>query len=365
MKRIITSESVCPGHPDKVCDQISDALLDSYLAQDSESRVAVETMATKGKIIVAGEVTSKGVVDIEKEIAKTLLDIGYNPDKYEIESYIHKQSPDIAQGVDIGGAGDQGMMFGYATNETPDYLPPTLHFSKQLLNLLEDYKLTSNNPIANMLKPDGKSQVTIEKDTITGKYKIKTVILSVHHDEKVNYAELKEVLLHNVISPILPEDTSDIKILINPTGKFVCGGLDADTGLTGRKIIVDTYGGIGRHGGGAFSGKDPSKVDRSGAYMARYVAKSLVSNQLAAKCEIQIAYAIGVAEPVGVYVNSFGSGDDDKLIKIVKNNFDLRPQAIIEKLDLKRPIYYEIAKKGHFGSVDLPWEQPIRLEKYE
>ena len=355
MKKLITAESVTEGHPDKVCDQISDAILDDLLKQDSYSRVAVETMATNGLIIVAGEVTTKGDCEINRIVKRVLTKIGYNPDDFGILNSIHSQSKDIAQGVDTGGAGDQGMMIGYATDETRDYIPLPIYLAHKLTKRLADVR---KDKIIACLKPDGKSQVTVEyTDHIPDK--VTTVVISSQHESiDYDYYEiLKQAISTDVINQVIPQclRLNNMNIHINPTGKFEIGGPAADTGLTGRKIIVDTYGGLVGHGGGAFSRKDPTKVDRSGAYMARHIAKSIVGSKLANKCTVQIAYAIGIAEPVGVYVDS--NNIDIDLVEVIKKNFDLRPQAIIEYLDLRKPIYEETASYGHFGRDEFPWEK--------
>ena len=361
MNKLITAESVTEGHPDKVCDQISDAILDDLLRQDPMSRVAVETMATNGLIIVAGEVTTKGECEINKIVKRVLTRIGYNPDDFGILNSIHSQSKDISMGVDTGGAGDQGMMIGYATNETPELMPLPITLAHKLTRRLAEVRKNGYDENIEYLKPDGKSQVTMEGN------RIDSIVLSAHHDKNVNMKELRQDLFTSVIHYTIdsPEylynlnekynkDIPEMKMHINPTGRFEIGGPVADTGLTGRKIIVDTYGGLVGHGGGAFSGKDPTKVDRSGAYMARHIAKSIVGSKLANKCTVQIAYAIGVAEPVGVYVDS--NNVDTDLVEVIKKNFDLRPQAIIEYLDLRKPIYEATASYGHFGRDEFPWE---------
>jgi len=358
MKKLITAESVTEGHPDKVCDQISDAILDDLLKQDPYSRVAVETMVTNGLIIVAGEVTTKGECEINRVVKRVLTKIGYNPDDFGILNTIHSQSKDISQGVDTGGAGDQGMMIGYATNETREYMPLPIYLAHKLTKRLSGVR---KNKTVGYLKPDGKSQVTVayENNEAT---QVDTVVISSQHESiDDNYYEfLKEAIVTNVINVVIPQclRLSNITIFINPTGKFEIGGPVADTGLTGRKIIVDTYGGMVGHGGGAFSGKDPTKVDRSGAYMARHIAKSIVASKYARRCFVQIAYAIGIAEPVSIFVKTdLGGLNDENLIDIIKKNFDLRPQAIIEYLDLRKPIYEETASYGHFGRDEFPWEK--------
>ena len=377
MRKYFTSESVTEGHPDKMCDRISDNVLDAILSQDKNARVACETSTTTGLVLVMGEITTNCTVDIPTIVRDTVREIGYTDSAYGFDAdtcavlnSIHGQSPDIAMGVDLSyeakegtdkfgsGAGDQGMMFGYACNETKTLMPMPISLahtlSRKLASVRKDGLLT-------YLRPDGKSQVTVEYEN-DKPVRIDTVVVSTQHDADVSLEQIREDMINKVIIPSLPENLLDdnTKYFINPTGRFVVGGPHGDSGLTGRKIIVDTYGGMARHGGGAFSGKDPSKVDRSAAYMARYVAKNLVANELADKCEVQLAYAIGVAKPVSVRVDTFGTGklSEEELVKIVLNNFDLRPDSIIETLDLKRPIYGNTAAYGHFGREDvvLPWE---------
>jgi len=342
-----TVESVTSGHPDKMCDQVSDAILDECLSQDSKSRVAIESFGGHGLLLVGGEVTTKARVDF-KEIAKRLYrEIGYQDD-LKVITNITCQSPDIAQGVNAGGAGDQGIMYGYATDETEEFLPKGVILSHKLTKGLE--MLRKNNQIS-WLKPDGKSQVTI-KDGI-----IKSILISCQHDEDVSQEEIRKTIIEKLIKPIVGE-INNIEILVNPTGNFVRGGFSADTGLTGRKIMVDTYGGLIPHGGGCFSGKDPSKVDRSAAYMARFVAKNIVANRLAKECLVSASYAIGRAEPLMVVaVSETGKN----LSNFVRSKFDFRPNAIIERLDLLKPIYLETASYGHFGKADLPWERIVKL----
>lgn len=341
-----TVESVTSGHPDKVCDQISDAILDECLAQDPTSRVAVETFGGHGTLIIGGEITTTANIDFSKIAKKVYREIGYDH-PLEIIQKIVKQSPDIAQGVDTGGAGDQGIMYGYATSETPEYLPEAVVKVHKLAEKLED--LRKNNPEFSWLKPDGKTQITVDDG------KIKTVLISCQHEEKIDNSHIKDMLTEHLIKPIIG-DISGIEILINPTGKFVQGGFEADTGLTGRKIMVDTYCGLAPHGGGAFSGKDATKVDRSAAYMARYVAKNLVAWGLAKECLVSVSYAIGKAEPLMIEaVNEKG----EDLSEIVKKNFDFRPKAIIEALGLRKPIFKKTATYGHFGKLNLPWEKII------
>lgn len=368
MRKLFTSESVTEGHPDKLCDYISDSILDAYLAKDSKSRVACETVAGKGLILVTGEITSTADVDIEKVVRETIKEIGYTDENTDI-SYekcqviinISKQSPDIALGVDTDGAGDQGMVFGFATNETEAFLPMPIYLSHKLSKKLAEVRKSGE---ISYLRPDGKVQVTVEYDD-DKPVRIDTIVVSTQHAEGVDLeqlkADIKEKVINKVIdSKLLDENT---KYFINPTGRFVIGGPLGDTGLTGRKIIVDTYGGFSRHGGGAFSGKDATKVDRSGSYMARFIAKNIVANGFAQKCEIQISYAIGVAEPVSIFVDTFGTGtiSDDKIIEIIKNNFDLTPKGIINTLKLNEPIYRKTTNYGHFGKTELSWEQLLKL----
>lgn len=377
MKRLFTSESVTEGHPDKICDQISDAILDSILAKDPNARVACETLATTGLIMVAGEITTNCYVDIDSIARETVRNIGYDRAKYGFDcdtcavmTSLKGQSPDIAQGVDKAfetrdgdehdtGAGDQGMMFGFACDETEDYMPMPIYLAHKLTRRLSEVR---KNGTLSYLRPDGKSQVSVEYDD-DKVVRIDSVVISSQHNENVSHEQICEDIKKYVIDEVIPADLLDenTKYYINPTGRFVIGGPQGDCGLTGRKIIVDTYGGYASHGGGAFSGKDPTKVDRSGAYAARYVAKNIVASKIARKCEIEIAYAIGVAKPLSVLVNTYGTGkiSDDKIAEIVKEKFDLRPSAIIEKFDLKRPIYKQTAAYGHFGrnDLDLPWEK--------
>lgn len=343
-----TAESVTSGHPDKICDQISDAILDAYLAQDPKSRVAMETFGAHGLLVIGGEVTSLATVDAESIARAVYRDIGYTGE-LNIVTNIVKQSPDIAQGVDTGGAGDQGMMYGYATDETPEYLPPAVVYSHRLSSGLE--RLRRTDPRFSWLRPDGKTQVTLENG------KIKTILISTQHEHGMDQQVIKDELTRGLIQPTIG-DISKVTLLVNPTGIFVSGGFEADTGLTGRKIMVDTYGGLIPHGGGAFSGKDPTKVDRSAAYMARFVAKNLVANQLAKQCLVSVAYAIGQAEPVMIEaINEKG----ESLGSIVKEKFDFRPLAIIERLQLRRPIYRAAASYGHFGKEGLAWEAVAEL----
>ncbi|MBN1872164.1 MAG: methionine adenosyltransferase [Candidatus Omnitrophica bacterium] len=371
-KHLFTSESVTEGHPDKICDQISDAILDAIYEKDPNGRVACETMVTTGLAIVAGEITTSCYVDIPKIIRDTIKEIGYTDAVYGFDyltcgviTSIQGQSPDIALGVDIGGAGDQGMMFGYATDETKEYMPLPIVLAHGLTRRLTETRKTGILPY---LKPDGKSQVTVEYDNGEPK-RIDAIVLSAHHDSKVKLEEIKRDMKRHVISKVIPPKMIDknTKIYINPTGRFEVGGPQGDTGLTGRKIIVDTYGGVGSHGGGCFSGKDPTKVDRSASYMARYIAKNIVASGLAKKCEIQIAYAIGVAEPVSVMVNTFETGkiSDEAIVRLIKETFDLRPKAIIENLKLRRPIYKRTAAYGHFGRMEegFSWEELDKVDE--
>ena len=374
MSYIFTSESVSEGHPDKVCDQISDAILDSYLAQDPNSRVACETLIKNNTVIVAGEITSSGTPNIEEVIRNTVNEIGYNHDDLgfngnncEIQNLISKQSPDIAQGVNEGegedldqGAGDQGLMFGYACSETPVLMPAPINLSHELV--LKQSEVRKNGELS-WLRPDAKSQVSVvyKDDRKTVDY-VSAIVLSTQHDEDISQDEIKAKVREKIINPIIPTEwiKEDTKIYINPTGKFVIGGPVGDCGLTGRKIIVDTYGGMARHGGGAFSGKDPSKVDRSAAYACRYVAKNIVAAGLAERCEVQVSYAIGIAEPTSITVDTLGTGSlsEIEISQIVRDNFDLRPKNLINLLDLKRPIYKNTASYGHFGreNIDFSWE---------
>ncbi|MBQ8293117.1 MAG: methionine adenosyltransferase [Bacilli bacterium] len=370
--RIFTSESVTEGHPDKICDQISDAILDDILSQDPLSRVACEVCVTTGLVVVMGEITTNGYCDVQKVVRKTVENIGYNRGKYGFDAEnlavlvaIDSQSQDIALGVDKDGAGDQGMMFGYACDETNEYMPLPIVLSHKLAKRLTEVRKTG---VVNFLRPDGKTQVSVEYDENNKPVRIDSILISTQHDEHVTQEVLKETLINEVIKKIVPSELIDenTKILVNPTGRFVIGGPKGDTGLTGRKIIVDTYGSFARHGGGAFSGKDPTKVDRSAAYMLRYVAKNMVAAGFAKRMEIQIAYAIGVAEPSSISVDTFGTSKytEAELIKVIKENFKLTPKGIIETLNLRRPIYLQTAAYGHFGrhDVDLPWEKLDKVE---
>ena len=380
-KHLFTSESVTEGHPDKICDNISDAVLDAILAQDPDGRVACETTCITDQIMVMGEITTKAKIDIEKIAREVVCEIGYDsPEKgfdghtCKVQIAIDKQSPDIALGVDksyelkegyddsynLHGAGDQGMMFGYACDETEELMPLSISLSHKLAKQLTNVRKDGTLPY---LRPDGKTQVTVEYDESGAPKRVDTIVISSQHSADVSLDQIRSDIVKYVIKPIVPENLldDDTIIYVNPTGRFVTGGPAGDSGLTGRKIIVDTYGGIGRHGGGCFSGKDPTKVDRSAAYAARYVAKNIVAAGLAKKCEIQIAYAIGVAHPVSVMIDTFGTGiiSDDTLSHIVTETFDLRPAAIIDSLDLRRPIYRQLAAYGHMGrtDLDLPWEK--------
>ena len=387
-RRLFTSESVTEGHPDKMCDQISDAILDALMEQDPMSRVACETATTTGMVLVMGEITTNAYIDIQKIVRDTIKEIGYTRGKYGFDAEtcgvitaIDEQSTDIAMGVDKAleakehtmseeeidaiGAGDQGMMFGYASGETPEYMPYPIALAHKLSRKLTEVRKNGTLPY---LRPDGKTQVTVEYDENGVPARLDAVVLSTQHDPEVTQDQIHKDIKKYVFDAIIPEGMVDekTKFFINPTGRFVIGGPHGDSGLTGRKIIVDTYGGMARHGGGAFSGKDCTKVDRSAAYAARYVAKNIVAAGLAKKCEIQLSYAIGVAHPTSIMVDTFGTGvlEDDKLVEIIRENFDLRPAGIIQMLDLRRPIYKQTAAYGHFGrtDIDLPWEKLDKVE---
>ena len=388
-KYIFTSESVTEGHPDKICDAVSDAILDACMAQDPMSRVACETATCTGFVLVTGEITTKAVVDYQKVVRDTIREIGYDDsskgfdaDTCAVFVALDQQSPDIAMGVDKAlearedqmsdeqieaiGAGDQGMMFGYATNETPEYMPYSINLAHKLTRKLTEVRKNGTLPY---LRADGKSQVSVEYDENNKPIRLEAIVISTQHDEKVSQEQIHKDIRKYVIDPVVDAAMVDdnTKIFINPTGRFVIGGPHGDAGLTGRKIIVDTYGGVGRHGGGAFSGKDCTKVDRSAAYAARYVAKNLVAAGYADRLEIQLSYAIGVAQPTSINVSTFGTGriDDEKIVEIIRRHFDLRPAGIIKMLDLRRPIYKQTAAYGHFGrtDVDLPWEHLDKVDE--
>ena len=387
-RRLFTSESVTEGHPDKMCDQISDAILDALMEQDPMSRVACETCTTTGLVMVMGEITTNAYVDIQKIVRDTVREIGYTRGKFGFDAdtcgvitAIDEQSSDIAMGVDKAleakenqmseadldeiGAGDQGMMFGYASDETPEYMPYPIALAHKLSRRLTEVRKNGTLPY---LRPDGKTQVTVEYDESGVPFRLDAVVLSTQHNPEISQEQIHEDIKKHVFDAVIPEGMTDenTKFFINPTGRFVIGGPHGDSGLTGRKLIVDTYGGMARHGGGAFSGKDCTKVDRSAAYAARYVAKNMVAAGLAKKCEIQLSYAIGVAHPTSIMVDTFGTGklSDKKLVEIIRENFDLRPAGIIKMLDLRRPIYKQTAAYGHFGrtDVDLPWEKLDKVE---
>ncbi|MDD2354652.1 MAG: methionine adenosyltransferase [Lachnospiraceae bacterium] len=388
-KYIFTSESVTEGHPDKICDAVSDAILDACIAQDPMSRVACETATCTGFVLVTGEITTKAVVDYQKIVRDTVKEIGYDDSSKGFDANtcavfvaLDQQSPDIAMGVDKAleakenemtdaqieaiGAGDQGMMFGYATNETPEYMPYSINLAHKLTRKLSEVRKNGTLPY---LRADGKSQVSVEYDENNKPIRLEAIVISTQHDEKVSQEQIHKDIRKYVIDPVVDSTMVDknTKVFINPTGRFVIGGPQGDAGLTGRKIIVDTYGGVGRHGGGAFSGKDCTKVDRSAAYAARYVAKNLVAAGFADRLEIQLSYAIGVAQPTSVNVETFGTGKvaDEKIAEIIRKHFDLRPAGIIKMLDLRRPIYKQTAAYGHFGrtDVDLPWEKLDKVEE--
>lgn len=371
-KHLFTSESVTEGHPDKIADQISDAVLDGILEQDPKGRVACETLVTTGLVFIAGEITTSGYVDLHKIVRETIMEIGYTRAKFGFDfetcsviSSIHEQTPDIAMGVDVGGAGDQGMMFGYACKETDELMPLPIMLAHKLVKRLSQVR---KEGILEYLRPDGKSQVTVEYEN--GKpIRVDTIVIAAQHSPAVTQSELREDIIEHVIEFTIPQQMRDekIKIFINPTGRFVMGGPLADTGVTGRKIMVDTYGGKATHGGGCFSGKDPTKVDRSGAYMARYIAKNIVASGIADEVGVQLAYAIGVADPVSIMVDTYGTGKipDKKIVEIVRENFKLTPLGMIETLDLRRPIYKKTAAYGHFGrnEKEFTWEKIDKAER--
>lgn len=381
-RKLFTSESVTEGHPDKIADQISDAILDAIISEDKNARVACETVVNTGLALIVGEITTSTYVDIPKIVRNTVKEIGYTDAKFgydyktmSVLTGIDEQSPDIAQGVDNAveskdgektatGAGDQGLMFGFATNETETFMPLPIHLAHKLSKRLTEVR---KKGILEYLRPDGKTQVTVEYDENHKPVRVDTILISTQHHEKIEIAEIEKDLHEHVIEAVVPSELIDenTKYFINPTGRFVIGGPQGDAGLTGRKIIVDTYGGYARHGGGAFSGKDPTKVDRSAAYAARYIAKNIVAAELADQCEIQLAYAIGVAQPVSISVDTFGTGkvEDKKIVEAIRNTFDLSPDGIIESLDLLRPIYKQTASYGHFGrdDIELPWENTNKV----
>jgi len=367
-KYYFTSESVTEGHPDKLCDGISDAILDECLNQDENSRVAIETFAANNNITIAGQLTTNAVIDVEKIVRERIKEIGYDNSKTDMDYRtcnimidIEKQSPDIALGVDVGGAGDQGIMFGYASSETESYMPYAIDMAHKLSKRLTEVRKNGTVPF---FRPDGKTQVTVEYENDLPK-RIETILVSTQHLDNVTTEEVRQAVIEHVIKAVVPSNMMDEKtnIYVNPTGRFVIGGPYGDTGLTGRKIIVDTYGGYARHGGGCFSGKDASKVDRSAAYMLRHIAKNIVANGYAKKCEIQVSYAIGMKEPLSIYVNTFGTStkSDEELVELIKSKFDLTPDGIIEYLNLKQPIYTNTTNYGHFGKENLSWEKIIKL----
>jgi S-adenosylmethionine synthetase len=369
MRNLFTSESVSEGHPDKVCDQISDAVLDALLIQDKTSRVACETFVTTGMVLVGGEITTKGYIEVQEIVRNVIRDIGYtkagvgfDADSCSVLSSIHSQSPDIAQGVDTGGAGDQGMMFGYASSETPELMPAPIMYAHKLMSQLASVRKKQPN-LMPYLRPDAKSQVTVEYDSDGKPIRVDTVVVSTQHDPDVTQKKIKEDVIEMIVRNVIPSGMLDnrTRYLVNPTGRFEVGGPHGDSGLTGRKIVVDTYGGRAPHGGGAFSGKDPTKVDRSAAYAARHLAKNIVAAKLATECQIQVAYAIGVVDPVSIQINTFGTGiiPDAQLSDFVMKEIDLTPRGIIKRLDLRRPIYRKTAAYGHFGrnEKEFTWEK--------
>ncbi len=377
MSYLFTSESVSEGHPDKIADAISDGILDAVLEQDPNSRVACETFVTTGLVVVGGEITTEAWVDVPEVIRHIIRDIGYTKAEYRFDSEscgvvntIHSQSPDIAMGVDTGGAGDQGLMFGYATNQTPEYMPMPIVYAHKLVKRLTDIR-KKHSDLMPYLRPDAKSQVTIEYDENNKPLRVDAIVVSTQHDAKVRQSTIKKDIIQHVIKNVIPEKFIDkkTKIYVNPTGRFEIGGPHGDSGLTGRKIIVDTYGGWARHGGGAFSGKDPSKVDRSAAYAARHIAKNIVAAKLSGECEVQLAYAIGVAEPVSIHVDTNGTGkiSDEKIAEMIMKEVDLTPKGIIERLDLKRPIYRKSSSYGHFGRKEkvFTWEKLDLVPKFK
>jgi S-adenosylmethionine synthetase len=367
MSYLFTSESVSEGHPDKVCDAISDGVLDAIFSQDPKARVACETFVTTGLVVVGGEVTTKAYIDVEDVVRNTIRKIGYTKAEYKFDSEscgvlnaLHSQSPDIAMGVDTGGAGDQGLMFGYACNQTPELMPMPIVYAHKLVKKLADVRKKKNNPMP-YLRPDSKSQVTIEYDEKNKPKRVDTIVISTQHDAKVSQKQIKKDVIKYIINTVIPAKYMDrkTKIHVNPTGRFEIGGPHGDSGVTGRKIIVDTYGGWAPHGGGAFSGKDPSKVDRSATYAARHIAKNVVAAKLASECTVQVAYAIGVAEPVSIYVDTKGTGkiSDAEISKMISKEVDLTPKGIIKRLDLLKPIYQATSSYGHFGRKEFSWEK--------